>query len=193
MLRGDSKNQLSQLNYVRLYLNVILRKPITMLSQLNHLQSQTDGRYASDAELQFVQDYLQTARLRFVTYQKIKLAEATIVQDVYDCLLTADPKLLRRGAEDLSAKWKRDTIRVLRFSATAMLLDDPAWLNERLLQWLATIMRAFGAQRSCAATYSAMQDVIRHYLSPEEAALFCPILALNQAVLGGESLVEIGV
>ena len=163
-----------------------------MLSQLNRLQSHTDGRYASDAELQFMQDYLQTARLRFITYQKIKLAESKIVQDVYDCLVTADPNLLRRGTEDLTAKWKRDTIRVLRFSATAMLLDDPTWLSERLLLWLSTIMRAFGAQRSCAATYSAMQDVIRHYLSPEEAALFGPILALNQAVLSGESLVEIG-
>ncbi len=163
-----------------------------MLSQLNHLQYQTDGRYASDAELQFMQDYLQTARLRFITYQKIKLAESKIVQDVYDCLTAVDPRLLRRGTEDLSSKWKRDTIRVLRFSATAMLLDDPDWLSERLLLWLATIMRAFGAQQSCAATYSAMQDVVRHYLSAEEAALFCPILALNQAVLSGEPLVEIG-
>lgn len=164
-----------------------------MLSQLNRLQSQTDGRYASDAELQFVQDYLQTARLRFVTYQKIKLAESKIVQDVYDCLISANPTLLKRGNEDLSLKWKRDTLRVLRFSATAMLMNDPAWLRERLLLWLETIMRAFGAQQSCEATYSAMQDVVRLHLSPEEAALFCPILALNQSILGGRSLAEVSV
>lgn len=164
-----------------------------MLSQLNRLQSQTDGRYASDAELQFVQDYLQTARLRFVTYQKIKLAESKIVQDVYDCLISANPTLLKRGNEDLSLKWKRDTLRVLRFSATAMLMNDPAWLRERLLLWLETIMRAFGAQQSCEATYSAMQDVVRLHLLPEEAALFCPILALNQSILGGSSLAEVSV
>jgi hypothetical protein len=157
-----------------------------MLSHFNQLQKQVDGRYASDQELQFIEAYLSTARLRFVTYQKIQAAEADIVKAVYQALHQQDPTLLKRGNVDLSAKWRRDTLRVLRFSATAMLLDDPNWLRDRLLLWMETIMKAFGAQESCDATYAAMQATVRQFLAPEEAELFCPILALNQSVLGSD-------
>lgn len=158
-----------------------------MLSQFTQLVQNTDGRYATDSELEFLYHYLQTAPLRFRVYQKLKAAETDIVRRVYEKLRSQDPTLLQQGSTDLSAKWKADTLRVLRFSATALLLDDPQWLQEQLLFWLQTIMRAFRAQRSCAATYAAMQEIIDQVLSPAEAALFRPILALNQSLLGQTS------
>lgn len=155
-----------------------------MLSQLKNLSLETDGRYATDAELQFLIDYARSYRLRLETYQKLKEIEAEVVQQVYTKMRSMEPGLLRSGNEDVSAKWKGDTLRVLRYSAIAMLMNDPDTLQERFLYWFQSIMRAFGAQRSCGVTYELMQSVIKKHLSASQADLFCPVLELNRRLLG---------
>lgn len=155
-----------------------------MLSQLERLSVEADGRYATDAELQFIAEYLQSFNLRVQTYLRIQAIESTIIQQVQAKMQTLDPTLFHSSGEDLTGKWKRDTLRVLRYSAVAMLLNDPDTLRERLLFWMQAIMRAFGAQRSCNVTYEVMQDVVRQHLTPPQANLFCPILELDRRSLG---------
>lgn len=155
-----------------------------MLSQLDHLSVTADGRYATDAELMFFQSYLRTARLRFSLYQKLQQLEPKIVQEVLAQLKSQDPAALQVGDQDLSAKWQRDTVRTLRYAATASLIDDSNLYKERMLLWFQTVMRSFGAGHSCNATYQAMQVIVRKYLSVEEAAIICPLLEMSRAVLG---------
>lgn len=155
-----------------------------MLSQIQTLVREVDGRYATDTELLFLQNYLQTARLRFSAYQKIQKVEQDIIQQVKQKLKTIDPQLLRRGKVDLSAKWQRDTIRGLRYCAHALLVADEEGLDENFLLWFQSIMRSFKAQHSCNVTYKVMQDIVRQYLTPQEAELFCPILAQARRLLG---------
>lgn len=155
-----------------------------MLSQLQRLSCETEGRYATDEELRFILDYLRTYSLRLQTYQTIQAMEVTIVQQVYTKMRAMDPTLFLSGEEDVSGKWKRDTIRVLRYSAIAMLLNDSDTLRERLLLWMQSIMKAFGAQQSCRVTYEVMQEVVKRTLPPEQASLLCPILEINRQVLG---------
>ncbi|HEY9908303.1 MAG TPA: allophycocyanin [Thermosynechococcaceae cyanobacterium] len=155
-----------------------------MLSQLQKLGRDVEGRYATDEELQFLQDYSSSYSLRLQTYQRLHELEATIVQQTYDRLRSREPGIFLSGTADVSAKWKRDTIRVLRYSAIALLLNDPETLRERLLYWMQTIMRAFSAQHSCHLTYEVMQAVVKQHLTPPEASLFCPILEVNRQLLG---------
>lgn len=155
-----------------------------MLSQLQALSYKTDGRYATDEELKMMIDFVRSFQLRVQTYQQLQAAEPQIVQQVYARMKSQEPKLFLNGSADVSAKWKRDTIRVLRYSAIAMLLDDPNSLRERLLFWMRTVMKAFGAEQSCNVTYAVMQEVVKQHLSPAQASLFCPILELNRQVLG---------
>ncbi|MBW4578780.1 MAG: phycobilisome protein [Tildeniella nuda ZEHNDER 1965/U140] len=155
-----------------------------MLSQLEKLSLDTDGRYATDEELAFVSTYVQSFGTRVQTYQTLQLVEAAIVQQVEAKMRAIDPDLFRSGNEDMSAKWKRDTVRVLRYSAVAMLMNDPDTLRERFLLWFKTIMKAFSAQKSCNATYVVMQEVVKQHLTPVQASLFCPILEINRQVLG---------
>jgi len=157
-----------------------------MLSQLQKLSLETEGRYATDEELRFIVEYPVGFTLRLQTYQKIQAAEAAIVQQVYTKMRAIDPSLLLHGNEDISAKWKRDTIRVIRYSAIAMLLNDTDSLRERFLYWFQTIMKAFNAQRSCGVTYEVMQEVVRQHLTPVQASLFCPILEINRQMLTGK-------
>ncbi|MGF1459398.1 MAG: phycobilisome protein [Leptolyngbyaceae cyanobacterium] len=155
-----------------------------MIQQIEQLCTQTDGRYATDAELMFFQDYLKTARLRFSLYQKLQKLEPKIIQQVLAELQAKDPTLLQINGADLTAKWQRDTVRILRYAATALLSDDAEVFQERMLAWFQTIMKSFNAERSCEATYQAMQKVLRSALSPEEAALFCPLIEMSRVTLG---------
>jgi hypothetical protein len=157
-----------------------------MLSQLEQLSFAVDGRYATDFELQFIDDYAQSFNLRLQTYQKLRAIESTVVQQAYDKLKSQHASVFQFAGNDLSQKWKQDTIRVLRYSAVAMLMNDTETLQERFLLWFQTIMRSFGVQRNCRLTYEVMQEVVKEHLTPSQANLFCPILELNRHSLGKE-------
>ncbi|MBE9009808.1 phycobilisome protein [Pseudanabaenaceae cyanobacterium LEGE 13415] len=155
-----------------------------MLSQIQRLSQETEGRYATDEELRFLADYARSFELRVQTYQKLQASEAVIIQQVYTKMRAIDPTLFRVGNEDMTTKWQRDTLRVLRYSAAAMLIDDPESLRERFLFWFQTLMRAFNTQKSCGVTYTIMQEVVKQLLTPSEAGLILPILEVNRRMLG---------
>lgn len=157
-----------------------------MLLQVSQLCADTDGRYASDAELKFFQAYLKTAKLRFSLYRKLQTLEKQLIQDVLKTLKETDPDLLIVGGQDLTAKWQRDTVRTLRYAVAAMLTDDPEMFKERMLLWFQTIMKSFRTEKSCEATYRSMQAVIQKFLTPEEADLFCPLLEMSRSTLGDQ-------
>ncbi len=155
-----------------------------MLSQMEKLSLRVDGRYATDEELKFLEDYVHSYTLRLQTYQKLQTLEATLVQQTQNKVATIDPQSFRGGQPEVVAKWKMDTVRVLRYSALALLLDDLDTLSDRFLFWFQTIMRAFNTQKSCHVTYEVMQTVAKQHLSATQASLFCPILEANRRILG---------
>lgn len=155
-----------------------------MLQQLEQLSTQADGRYATDAELIFFQDYLKTARLRFALYQKLQKLEPQLIQQLLAQLKRTHPELLTSKGADMTAKWQRDTVRTLRHAAAAMLTDDPEIFRDQMLIWFQTIMKSFNTEQSCRETYKIMQTLMRQALSPEEAELICPLLEMSRTILG---------
>ncbi|PSR17996.1 phycobilisome protein [filamentous cyanobacterium CCP3] len=155
-----------------------------MLTNTEALVRAADGRYASDQELMFFQAYLSTVGTRLRAYQKLQAAEPQIVSQVLIGLKAQNPDIFYSNGQDLTAKWQRDTVRVLRYSAIALLLDDSKRFEENLLSWFQTIMQAFGAQEACDRTYAAMQTVMPQFLNAEELRLFLPILELSRVTLG---------
>ncbi|VXD18921.1 conserved hypothetical protein [Planktothrix serta PCC 8927] len=154
-----------------------------MLTQLQRLSVEVDGRYATPEELDFLRSYLETFKYRVSAYQKIKKNESVIIDQIQDKLLQQNPEIFIQGSVDFTSKWRLDTIRVLRYSALALLIDDPDYLRERLLVWFATILQAFKVQNLTQLTYQGMSDVIESYLTPEENDLFLPLIKLDLAIL----------
>ncbi|MEL6381713.1 MAG: phycobilisome protein [Cyanobacteria bacterium J06626_18] len=155
-----------------------------MLQELEQLSIDTDGRYATDAELVFFQNYLKTARLRFLLYQKMQKLEPQLVQKVLMQIKATNPGLLKSGNIDVTAKWQRDTVRILRYAATALLTDDPDIFRDRMLIWFQTVMKSFKAEQSCEVTYQILQAILKQTLTPEEAELFCLYMEMSRTVLG---------
>ena len=155
-----------------------------MLSQLARLSMEADGRYASAEELQFLKEYFQSLSHRMSAYKKIQASEKEILRQVEAQMQSMDASLFRRGSQDVTSKWRLDTVRVLRHSAAALLTNDTERLRDRLLLWFQTILGAFQAKNSSGITYDVMKKVIKQYLTAEEANLFFPILEINRTILG---------
>lgn len=156
-----------------------------MLKQLDRLSNETEGRYASSAELQFIKDYVNSVDTRISAYEKIQTAAAEIVDKVAEIRSAAEPELFAKVSQvDGTTVCRRDFTNILRHSAAALLFDDRDRMPENFLLWYKTIVKSFNYDRAAGVTYRVMQDVADEYLTPQEAALFNPILQLNQVVLG---------
>jgi CHAD domain-containing protein len=159
-----------------------------MLSQLERLSCEVDGRYANDAELQFLTDYVQSFNLRVQTYQKLQEIETVLVQQAYTKMRSLDPSIfVGPNREDLTRKCHFDMVIGLRAAAMAVLLNDPDALQERLLLWLQAIMRALGKERTCNVLYTALQETVKQNLPPAQANLVCPFLDIARRSLGGSA------
>lgn len=156
-----------------------------MLKQLARLSNETEGRYASSAELQFIKDYVNSVDTRISAYEKIQLVEAEIVSKVAEIRSKAEPELFAKTSQvDGTSVCRRDFTNILRHSAAALLFDDRDRMPENFLLWYKTIVRTFSYDRAAGVTYQVVQEVVQEYLTPQESALFDPILQLNQVVLG---------
>jgi hypothetical protein len=151
-----------------------------MLTQFSRLRAAADGRYATPEELQFLKDYFKSFNLRLSAYQKIRAGEAEIIRQVQAKIQSIDPTLFHSGSQDVTNKWKLDTVRVLRHTAAALLFNDSDRFKEQFITWFQTILKAMNVERSAELTYQVMLEVILQYLSAEEAALFIPIWELNR-------------
>lgn len=155
-----------------------------MLTQLTRLSVEADGRYAKLEELQFLKGYFQSLEQRVSAYEKIRTAEAEIIHQVETKMRVLDPNLLRNTSGDFTETWRRDIVQLLRYAASALLFNDHEHLREGLLIWHNTIAKSYQFDRTCKTTFEVMPEVVKQYLTPQEAALFCPILELNHILLG---------
>jgi hypothetical protein len=155
-----------------------------MLNQLARLTVQADGRYATREELQFLRDYIESLDLRVSAYQKIQAAETTILNQIETQAKATNPKIFYLGSRDGSATCNRDRVDILRNSAAAVLSNDLDHLRESVLLWYRTIIEAYQYEQAAKVNYRIMQEVVKKYLSPQEAALISAVLGLNQVILG---------
>jgi hypothetical protein len=85
----------------------------------------------------------------------------------------------------------RDETLVLRYTTMAMVRDDPQYLNDALLTWLATILKGVGfAPHFIEDTYKTMALVASRELSPATAKLLHPFVLQCAAVLSGRAAAE---
>lgn len=155
-----------------------------MLKKLAELTVEADGRYATDAELQFIEQYADSLEQRISTYEKVREVEKDVIKEMETKLYQKLPDVFANNSETAKSFCRRDSKLVLRHSAMAMLTGDDDRLRESLLLWQRTIMLAFKMERCNQMIFSElMPAILRNLLTSEEFALIQPALQLNQTVL----------
>lgn len=154
-----------------------------MLKPLARLSAETDGRYATDAELQFLEDYFTSMQKRITTYEKVRDAESQIIDKVEKQKQEINPELFKLNGRDITSICRRDMIDILRCSAGAMLVSDLDYLRDNMLIWYRTIVRAYQYDQHDDAIYKLLEKNTKAYLTPEEAKLMIPVLQLDHTLL----------
>ncbi len=155
-----------------------------MLTKLNQLTLETEGRYATDNELSFLDEYIDSLSVRIDTYQKIKDLETEIINQIQNDL--HEINLDDVANHDLIDKscCGRDAKIVLRHSACAVLIDDCERLRESLLLWHRTIIFAFRIDDFARIMFlELMPSVLADLLTEKEYDLMKPSLQLSESVL----------
>jgi hypothetical protein len=155
-----------------------------MLTQLKRLSIEADCRYASTQELKFCDEYFQSLPLRLSAYQKLKESAEEIIDKTEAKMRASDSQIFVNSAGDFTQTWRKDIQQLVRYAAAALLFNDSDRLNEGLLIWHSTIAKSYKFDHTCKTTFRFMPEVVKEYLSPQELALFAPILSLNGVVLG---------
>ncbi|ACK65133.1 Phycobilisome protein [Rippkaea orientalis PCC 8801] len=155
-----------------------------MFKELGRLNLDLNDRYATDDELQFLEDYLNSAEKRISVYEKIRDNEQSILEEVEAKMheLNKNNVLFRMGEHEIQI-CSRDRKNAVRYASAAMLIDDLDRLRDGLLIWVQTIVRAIGYKHFVKTHYPVIQEVIQKYLTPEEAALIMPALQLDHTIL----------
>lgn len=156
-----------------------------MLTQFSKLTLDTDGRYATDGELQFIEDYLESVDIRVNTYEKIKANEEAILQEV-DAKMHElnENNCLYQMNEHGQEICRRDRKQAIKYTSAAMVINDLDRLRDGLLIWLQKIVKAVGYERFVRTHYPIIQEVIQQYLTPEEAKFILPAFQLDCTILG---------
>ncbi|MDS3861686.1 allophycocyanin [Thermosynechococcaceae cyanobacterium BACA0444] len=155
-----------------------------MLTQLDRLTTEADGRFATAAELKFLRDYLDTVNGRVETYQKIGAAADSIVSEIQQRQLSAKSSCYTFSGKDQASICRRDLTNAIRLSATAMLFADLDLLRDGFVLWYRTIVKSFNYSHMAENTYGKqLPDMMKKLLSPLEYTYMQPILSLNHSIL----------
>lgn len=155
-----------------------------MLTQLDRLTTEADGRFATASELKFLKDYLETVNERVETYRKIGEAADGMVSEIQQRQLTLKSSCFTFSGKDQSSICRRDLTNAIRLSATAMLFSDLDLLRDGFLLWYRTIVKAFNYTHMADNTYGKqLPDMMQKLLPPQEYKYMKPILALNHSIL----------
>lgn len=159
---------------------------IGMNRQIQDIFSSAEGRYLSTAEQGVLREYAQGLEARLVAMAEISAKESSIVEQTVKEVFRAYPDIEKKYKNAMQTCIRDETM-VLRYTALAMVRNDPQFLNDSLLTWLATILKGVGfAPHFIEDTYKTMALVAGRELSPATAKLLHPFVLQCASVLSGK-------
>ncbi|MBD2315991.1 MULTISPECIES: globin family protein [Cyanophyceae] len=149
-----------------------------MLTLLENVLDRADGSYITPEDLRILDGAIASWQQRRQTYDLLQTKENVILEQVMQQIINTAPDVAAKVTVDGGNKCNRDMALVLRYCATAMLLQDEELLKDRLLYWMQNIMLALKNQRVNDFVYRSLQKSVQANLPKENADLLLPYLAI---------------
>lgn len=149
-----------------------------MITLLESVLERADGAYISPQDLLSLDRSIASWQKRRETYDLVQKQEKAIIEKILQRFQKKAPDFAKHFNEEGIDKCRRDMSLVLRYCATAMLLQDEELLKDRLLYWMQNIMRALRLQKINDPMYQLMQQVVEEQLPPENSNLMQPYLKI---------------
>jgi hypothetical protein len=158
-----------------------------MQPEIKTLLYEAEDHYLKPEEIESLKYHASSLAQRLETYELLRDAELAIFQPVADQLLEAFPQ--KQQEIELALKhW----LSVLRYCAMAMLMNNPEFLQRRLLEWLVDLVQVHQMQAIEINLYQLLQAQLQEQLSDQNLALVQPFLAqAEDTLLGRTNLVQL--
>lgn len=159
-----------------------------MNRQILDMLHTAEGRYLSQAEQVTLRDFASGVDGRLLAMTDISGKESAIIERTVREVFRAYPDLEKKY-KNAKQTCVRDETMVLRYSTLAMVRNDPQYLNDSLLTWMATILKGVGfAPHFIEDTYKTLATEAGKELTPATMKLLQPFLTQCALVLSGKSL-----
>lgn len=155
-----------------------------MDSQLEAIFDDAESRYLKQEELELLSQYVDSLPIRLNAYRTLRDRELEIMQPVADQL---QAQLPNEKIENLERALKTALL-TLRYCAMGLLLNDQAFVRDRLISWLGGTMRLYNIRSINTVLYRLVQQHLSQVLSPQELNLLTPYLTLAETLMHEQSL-----
>lgn len=150
-----------------------------MQSPIDGIFDEAENRYLKPEELQAIGQYVGSIAERMSAYRVLRDRELELIQQVADQLQLETPGIETTVLE----RAVKNGMLTLRHCGMAMLLDDPNFVQKRLLSWLKDSIELHQAHGADAAFFGLMKQQLRLSLNAQQIALLEPFLNLVETVI----------
>lgn len=150
-----------------------------MHPEIEVLLDQAENRFLKAEELIAFKRQAASLAQRLKIYEFLREKEVSIFQPIANKLQEAFPDEKQETLERSLKHW----LLVLRYCAMAMLLNDRAFLEQRLLDWLSGLVEAHQTQKIELTIFNLLQTRIEEILSEQARAILQPFLDQAQSIL----------
>lgn len=157
-----------------------------MHSDIQTILYQAEEHYLKGQEITFFQISTSSLAKRLETYKCLRDREIAIFQPIAEELVRVysheNPQVLEKALKHWLA--------VMRYSAMAMLLNNPEYLESRILEWLSEMVQAHQMQSVENTICDLLLSRLEKVLSQQQLALLQPFLEQAQTTLLGEQMLS---
>ncbi len=143
-----------------------------MHPELLSLLETAEQRYLEPKELELYRRHAASLNRRLQTYEMLREQETQIFQAIADRLVKALPNESQENLERCLRYW----LLIVRYSATAMLINDLAYLQNRLQDWVKGLLETYETYQIDVQVYDLLMQELKNYLSPDDVRLLEPVL-----------------
>ncbi|HIK38746.1 MAG: phycobilisome protein [Geminocystis sp.] len=148
-----------------------------MYPLLQELIHEAESKYLQQSDLLRLMQEMSGMRPRLAVYRYLRDNEVHIFQKVADELLKQLPQEKTRNIENCLRHW----LSITRYSAMAMLLNNPEYLQRRLLEWLTDIVRVYEYQHISQKLQALLVERLKEELPSDGFKYIEPFLNQAQA------------
>ena len=151
-----------------------------------------EEQYLQSSELSNYQDYLAQIESKVRVYETIRNREVYIFEILATELQEKYPEDRSHLICEAISQWSL----ILKYCCTAMLLDNPEYLESRVDNWLKDLIQLRSIPQMDEMLYSTLEEVLPEVLTDEETAWLKPYLEQIQKSIGlaqdSEALLSLG-
>jgi Phycobilisome protein len=144
-----------------------------MYPVFQELIHQAESEYLNSNEIELLKGEVSTFKQRIHLYKTIRDKEISMFQEIADQLVLDMSEKDPRNIENCLRQW----LLIMRYCAMAMLINNPEFLERRLLEWLIDIVEVEETQAISNSLYSLLMGKLNKLVSDQQVTYIEPFLS----------------